>query len=150
MNEATYRIKYKKGNFEVEVQGDKEWVEEKFEELTNEEQPISSSIKEEKTVEDLPKTLVEFLEIRGNPKKHTDIAAVFAYWLLKAEKTSIFNGKDMATLYERTRTAKPKNLSDIIYRNVKKHIFAEAKEGKDGYKAYQLTRKGEEYVEQMK
>ena len=136
MNDATYRIR------------DKEWVEDKFEELTSEEPAIIT--KEEKKTEGLPETLVEFLEIKGNPKKHVDIAAVFAYWLLKAEKVSVFNGKDIEGLYERTRTTKAKNPSDIIYKNVRKHFFAEVKEGKDGLKAYQLTRKGEEYVEQMK
>jgi len=33
---------------------------------------------------------------------------------------------------------------------VTSHLFAEAKEKKDGLKAWVITRTGEEYVEQMK
>lgn len=147
MNETNYRIKYSEGNFEVEVQGDKEWVEKKFAELMDKK---PSGVTKETKEEEESTTLVEFIEIKGNPKKNTDIATVFAYWLLKRENIRVFNVRDIENLYNRTRTSKPKNLSDTIYKTTKKHFFAEAKEEKDGIKAYSITRKGERYVESLK
>jgi hypothetical protein len=130
------------------VQGDKAWVESKFEELTSKEIAIVGE--KPQKVEGIPETLVEFLESKGNPRKHSDIAAVFAYWVLKVEKEVSFNVKDLSNLYDRTRTTKPANLNDVLYKNIKRHVFAEAKKRKDGYKACVITRKGEEHVEQMK
>lgn len=34
MGETNYRIKYRKGDFEIEIEGDKDWVEKEFKELT--------------------------------------------------------------------------------------------------------------------
>jgi len=148
MSERNYRIKYRKGDFEVEVQGDKDWVESKFKELTSKE--IAIAAEEAPKIEGMPATLVEFLDMKGNPKKHTDATAVFAYWLFTVEKTQSFKVKDILGCYDRTRKIKPRNLNDIMNTNVKRHIFAEAREKKDGLKAWVITLKGEEYVQQMK
>jgi len=148
MNDVNYRIKVKKGDFEVEVQGDKDWVEGKFKELTTQE--IAVSIAKEVAAKGMPATLGEFLDQKGNPSKHTDSIAVFAYWLFKVEKMESFNVKDIIDCYDRTRKAKPSNPNQIINQNVASHIFAEASEKKDGLKAWVITRTGEEFVEQMK
>ena len=148
MNEINYRIKYRKGDFEVEVQGDKTWVEKKFEELISEEMAIKGEKVER--VESMPETLGEFLDIKGNPKKHTDVVAIFAYWLLHVEKVKLFNAEDIERCYDLTRKTKPKNIHSTIDKNVQRHIFADAKEKKDGKKAWIITRTGEEYVEQLK
>jgi hypothetical protein len=144
---VTYRLKLKKGDFEVEVQGDKEWVESKFEKLTTED--ISITRGKEVVLRGMPETLGEFLDQRGNPDKHTEVVAVFAYWLFKVEKMESFNVKDIVNCYDKTRKAKPSNPNQIINTNVASHLFAEAKEKKDGYKAWVITRTGEEYVEKM-
>ena len=148
MSEPNYRIKYRKGDFEVDIQGDKAWVEKKFEELTTKEITIVG-VKASK-IEGVPETLGEFLDVKGNPKKHVDITAVFAYWLLKMEKQESFNVDDMLGYYDRTRKTKPGNIHVVMTTNVKRHVFAEAKEKKDAKKAWIITRKGEERVEQMK
>ena len=147
MAEIPYRIKLKKGDFEIEVQGDKSWVESKFKQLTTEE--ISILVAREAIPEGMPETLGEFLDQKGNPQKHTDVVAVFAYWLFKAEKMKSFNAKDIVECYNRTRRTKPSNPNQIINQNVATHLFAEAEEKKDGYKAWVITRTGEEYVEKM-
>jgi hypothetical protein len=148
MNEVNYRIKVRKGDFEFEVQGDKAWVEGKFKELTTQE--VVVSIAKQVGIESMPATLGEFLDQKGNPSKHTDSIAVFAYWLFKVEKMESFDVKDIITCYDRTRKAKPSNPNQIINQNVANHIFAEAAGEKDGLKAWVITRTGEEYVEQMK
>lgn len=148
MDNMFYKIKVKKGDFEVEVQGDKQWVEEKFKELTGEEFQIAIT-KKIKT-ERIPDTLVEFLQQKGNPQKHTELVAVFAYWLFKVEKMESFNAKDIISCYGKTRRVKPKNTNQIINTNVRSNLFAEASEKKEGYKAWFLTHTGEEFVENMK
>jgi hypothetical protein len=142
-----YRIKLKKGNFELEVQGDKLWVESKFKELTTEEISIPGT--RETMPRSTPETLGEFLDQNGNPQKHTEVVAVFAYWLFKVEKMELFNVKDIVECYNKTRRAKPSNPNQIINTNVASNLFAEAEEKKDGYKAWVITRTGEEYVEKM-
>lgn len=148
MNNITYKMKFRKGDFEIEVQGDKEWVEVKFKELISED--FRASLPMELIKGEMPETLVEFLDSKGNPKKHTDVVAVYAYWLFKKEGFQSFNVKDIIDCYDKTRRVKSKNPNQIINANVASHIFAEAKERKDGLKAWIITRTGEEYVEKMK
>lgn len=143
-----YKIRVKKGDSEVEVQGDKEWVEAKYKELTVEKGAgMTPEFEESKS---LPQTLGEFLDERGDPSKHTDSTAVFAYWLFKVEKMQSFNVQDILGCYDKTRKNKPSNVNQIINQNVATHIFAEASEKKDGLKAWIITRTGEGYVEQLK
>jgi len=146
MSEANYRIRYKKGDFEVEVQGDKDWVEKKFKELSGKEITVIGGEK----VGGMPKTLVEFLGMKGNPKKHTDIMAVFAQWLLKIEKMDSFNVNDILACYDKTKKTKTKNPNQAINNNIGRKVFAEAKEKKDGLKAWFITDTGQEYIEKMK
>lgn len=148
MNDTNYRIRVKQGDFEMEVQGDKDWVEGKFKELSTKEAIIS--LQKEVGAKGMPGTLGEFLDQKGNPSKHTDSVAVFAYWLFKVEKMATFNVQDILECYDKTRKAKPSNVNQIINQNVASHVFAEASEKKDGLKAWVITRTGEEYVEQMK
>ena len=147
MDNITYRLKFKKGDFEVETQGDREWVEKKFDELVT--QKARASI-EETGRGNLPETLGEFLDKKGNPEKHTDVVAVYAYWLFKKEGQQSFNVKDIVDSYDKTRRPKPTNPNQIINANVSSHIFAEANDKKDNLKTWVITRTGEEYVEQMK
>jgi len=147
LNDGSYKIKLRKGDFEIEVQGDKDWVESKFEELTTKE--ISIAVAKVALPKGVPETLGEFLDQKGNPQKHTEVVAVFAYWLFKVEKMESFNVKDIVNCYDKTRQVKTSNPNQIINTNVASHLFAEAKEKKDGYKAWVITRTGEELVEKM-
>lgn len=144
----TYRIRVRKGDSEVEVEGDKQWVEDKFKELTIEKSyaPIAS----EARAETIPSTLVEFLEAKGNPQKHTELVIVFAYWLLKVEKMETFNVKDIITCYDKTRRVKPSNANQIINTDVRSNLLAQASDKKDGYMTWFLTHTGEQAVGNMK
>jgi hypothetical protein len=144
----TYRIKVRKGDSEVEVEGDKQWVEDKFKELTVE-KPYAPKVSEAKTGT-IPNTLVEFLQAKGNPQKHTELVIVFAYWLLKAEKVETFNVRDIISCYDKTRRVKPSNANQIINTDVRSNLLAQASDKKDGYMAWFLTHTGEQVVENMK
>lgn len=148
MSTIEYKIRVKRGDFEVEVQGDKDWVETKYKELMT--VKISIPVPEGFETENMPETLGEFLDLKGNPSKHTDSVAVFAYWLFKVENMPTFNVQDILGCYDKTRKVKPSNVNQIINQNVASHLFADAPEKKEGLKAWVITRKGEEYVEQMK
>ena len=149
MGETNYRIKYRKGDFEVEVQGDKAWVEKKFNELT-EGKVVAPEEKITPEVKVLPTSLVEFIKAKGNPSRHTDIAIVFSYWLQKKEKMSSYNVDDIEKRYIEARITKPKNIGDVMNRVQGKGYIMPASKKKDEKKAWVITRTGEEYVEKMK
>jgi hypothetical protein len=148
LENITYKIRFRKGDFEAEAQGDRDWVERKFKELVSED--FKASLPKELSHGDMTDTLGEFLDIKGNPQKHTDVVAVYAYWLFKKEGFQSFNVKNIIDCYDKTRRAKPKNPNQIINANVSSHLFSEASEKKESLKAWVITRTGEEYVEQMK
>lgn len=146
-NETNYRLKYRKGDFEVDVQGDKTWVENKFKELT--EGKLVTMEEAPPKVEGLPESLGEFIRARGNPSKHGDIAIVFSYWLHKKEKMSSYNIDDIEKCYDDTRTRKPKNIGDAMNKAQAKAYLMPASKKKERRKAWVITRAGEEYVEKM-
>lgn len=148
MSETNYRIRYRKGDFEVEVQGDKDWVEKKFKELTEGKVVTLEGITPE--VEALPTSLVEFVKAKGNPRKHTDIAIVFSFWLHKKEKMSSFNVDDIERCYTEARIPKPKNIGDLMNRVQGRGYLMPAPKKKDNKKAWIITTSGEKYVKQMK
>lgn len=148
MSETNYRIRYRKGDFEVELQGDKAWVEKKFEELVKSKTVISKGVVPQAKV--LPDSLVEFLKKKGNPRSHRDKAVIFSYWLFHKENMTSYNVDDIAKCYDEARISKPKNLTDIMNKlqSPPKGYVKPAGE-KDGKKAWVITQSGEEYVEKM-
>jgi hypothetical protein len=152
MEGLTYKIKLKKDNFEVEVQGDKDWVENKFTELTSLKGQEGQKKGEEKRIiiGEMPATIVEFFELKGNPKRHADIAVSCAYWLSKVKNVQFFNAKDIEDCYDEIKEPKPRNMNDVLDSNIEKRWFGEHSGLKNGKKAWEILRTGIEYVEQMK
>lgn len=148
MNDTNYRIKYRKGDFEVEVQGDKDWVEKKFKELT--EGKVVAPEATTPKVEGIPTSLVEFVKAKGNPSGHNDIAIIFSYWLHKKQNMSSYNKVDIERCYSEARIPKPANITDVMNKNQGKGYLMPATEKKDKKKAWVITGSGEDYVEQMK
>lgn len=147
MSEANYKIRFKKGDLEIEVQGDKEFVSSKFEELMKS-KITSEMIAETKKVKGLPTSLAEFVKIKGSPKGYNDLTVVFAYWLFKKENMERFNAKDIENCYSLARIPKPANISDTMNKNQRKGFLMRAGK-KDEKIAWSITRSGEEYVEKM-
>lgn len=147
MAETNYRIRYRKGDFEIEFQGDKEWVEKRFKDFIGEKivEPIALVAK----VKALPDSLVEFLKSKGDPKEHIDRIIVFSYWLFHKENLKSYNVDDIERCYDETRIAKPTNINAFMNELQAKGYLKLAGE-KDGKKAWVITRTGEEYVEKMK
>lgn len=160
VDESYYRIKYRKKDFEIEVQGDKEWVEKKFEALTNAGYHENTSTATKSTNEASPDanptqvtnpelSVVEFLRSKGNPKTHTDRVLVFCYWLHYFKKIDSYNVKDIETCYSEARIIQPKNLSDSLNKVQKKGYIMPVSDEKEKMKTWVITQSGEEYINSL-
>lgn len=155
MSETNYRIKYKKGNFEVEVQGDKDWVEAKFKELTTKEitivgakvPKIEGAKIEEMT---LPSSLAEFIRQKGSPSRHSDLVIIFGYWLFHKRGIRVFNRIDIEACYSDARIPESTNTAQMINGAQAAGYLRREGERKDGKIAWTITPTGEKQVEQMK
>lgn len=151
LSEPTYRIKLKRGDFEVEVQGDKAWVETKYRELTTEvvkpsavSQPLTSPTTE---ASDLPESLAEFLKSKGSPKQPGTIVVIFGYWLFHKENEKSFSVKDIAKCYDDTRIPESTNTSQYMNEAQGKGFFKRANQKKEKQVAWTITQSGDEFVE---
>lgn len=162
MAEANYRIKYKNGDFELEVQGDKVWVNEKFKELfggfPNKPQgtttfagvPPSANTPVVTNVNGIPDSLIEFLKAKRSPNNQLDLAIVFSYWLRNKKKLTSYNKDDIESCFDEARITKPLNITDIMNKNQRKgYLMPPAEKLKDAKKAWIITQTGEDYVKQM-
>jgi hypothetical protein len=159
MSDNCYRIRYKKGDFEIEVQGDKAWVEGKFEAISKNmptvaQLPSPSGSQPTTTPEavdtSLPSSIVEFIKAKGSPSDHTVIEVLFSYWLLKKENMASYNATDIQNCYDQARITKPANINGIMNQIQATGYVMEVKEKKDNKKAWVITGTGEKYVREMK
>lgn len=154
MLETTYSIKYRKGDLEIEVQGDKAFVVEKFEELlalkpivASKESAVSSPI--QVTNEASKKmSLAEFVKTK-KPKGHDDKILVFGYFIEKIEGVSSFNVDDIKKCYRDAKIPPTKNIPTYTALLTKDGYVMDAGEKKDNKKAWVLTKSGEDYVESL-
>lgn len=111
-----YRIRVKKGNIELEVQGTQEFVESKYEELkVIFDQPIPQEVEPappggESPPTDLPDNIVSFLQNKGNPKTNLKRNMIFAYWL-NEHGTEVFTSDHIGALYVEARLRVPSKMA---------------------------------------
>ena len=149
MVEIQYRIKYKKDNIEIEVQGDKEFVENKLKELLSLASPLASKEETVPVIErKTPLSIGELLNM-ASPKTHGDKILTFAYYLEHSEGLCSFNLGDIERCYQTARIPKTKNISQYISWLIRKGYLMDAPEKKDGKKAWMLTGPGGKYVENL-
>ena len=153
MTEQNYRIRIKLGEVEIEVEGDKEFVEKHIEEFKKEMPKIAKELPSKKTVtpeiqkekDELERlSLAEFYKMK-QPKDHNETVVVFAYWLRKKEGEEEFKTRDISNCYDTTRIQKPKNITQHIQAvasGKKAWLTGGSKKG-----FYKLTLTGEDFVE---
>jgi hypothetical protein len=118
MTEQNYRIRIKRGEVEIEAEGDKEFVEKHIEEFKKEMPTIAKELpSKEKTI--IPETQKEKVELEGlslaefykqkQPKDHNEIVVVFGYWLTEKENKKEFSPKDIKNCY----TVSPKKPTNV-------------------------------------
>ena len=154
MNEQNYRIRIKRGEVEIEVEGDKEFVEKHIEEFKKEMPKIAKELPpKEKTV--IPETQKEKVELEGlslaefykqkKPKDHNETVVVFAYWLTVKENKEEFRPKDIEECYSETGIKKLTNIPQtmkILASGVKAYLIKTGKRG-----LYKIGMLGKELVE---
>lgn len=154
MLESNYVMRYKKGDLEIEVQGDKVFVEEKFKELlmlkpvevpkdTIVSLPMSAQEESGKKT-----SMAEFLKLKS-PKSHGDKILVFGYYLEKVDGQSSFNVNDVEKCYTQARIPKTKNFPQYIAQLIRDGYLMDAEDKKDNKKAWILTDTGLKYVEEL-
>jgi|GEM_PF-2088799 len=154
MTEPNYGIKYKKGDFEVELRGDKAWVEAKFKELTTTEivkpsPTILPQISAPTTnLMSFPESLAEFVKSKGGPKKHNVLVVVFAYWLYHKQKQQSFNARDIGKCYDEVRIKESSNTSQYLNGAQGSGFFKRQEERKDNQVAWTITQSGDKFVDE--
>lgn len=88
----------------------------------------------------------EFL-LTKNPKSEVQKAIALAYFLEREDGVSPFNVADLETAFRAARERLPKNVNDVINKNIARGFLMEVREKKDSKKAWQLTSTGERFVE---
>jgi len=158
MSEKIYKMKVKLGQNEIELEGDKVWIEEKLSEfktllVTHKATPPSHIKSEPVSGPDtsvpleMTKTLAQFYREKGEPKLHRDKVLIFSYWLKKVEGMSSYNLTDINKCYSDLRITKPKNINDTMNKIPAKYM--EIAPNKDDKKAWVISDEGEKYVESM-
>jgi len=150
MTEQNYRIRIKQDAIEIEVEGDKEFVEKHIEEFKKVLPEIAKELPPKKVLE-VPKggaleglSLAEFYK-QKRPKDHNETVVVFAYWLTKKKGQEEVKTSDIGACFDEARIPKPKNVRQhirIMASGKKACLTAGSQKG-----WYKLTLTGEEFVE---
>jgi len=170
MEEKNYRARFKFPDIEVEVEGDREFVdkhlttllellkqpklteglvEEKVEKKAppKPRKPRGRRAKAELVLEKTPEISIEEFFEQKKPKTHNEAVLVISYWLTKYAGKKEIRPKDIRLVFEQLKTRKPGNVGQHI------RILSDPKKGflKRGQKTgrYFLTPKGIELVEKL-
>jgi len=125
MNGNNYRIKIKKGEIEFEVEGDKEFVEEMYEEFKTKTENISGSNTENiqsKTGQEEQSIFKKYSisQIYKSMKLKTNLDRIlfFAYWMLKKDAKKEFSINNTMEYFDQFELRKPKNPKRDFYKLV--------------------------------
>ena len=157
MTDVPYKMKVKIGENEIELVGDKKWVEEKlseFKELIISQQlsevrqkPIPASPVQNVSSTKMPETISQFYREKGEPRNHVDKVMLWAFWLTKVEQMDTYNITDILRCYDDARVKQPRNINDIM--NKVNSDFLHIAPDKDSKKARRISSEGEGYIEAM-
>ncbi len=120
------------------IQGVEERVE-KIERLIQGNTNISSVVKKKISAK-------EFLLAKA-PKSVTETSFYLGYFLEKIELMDSFTVEDLKNVFRLARTPLPKNINDLINKNIVKRYFMEAQLKGKGQKKWMLTALGEKHAE---
>ena len=154
MSETPFKIRVRKGNVEIEIQGSEEFVTKKFAELEEYLEQIIPPAEEKEKIdeeieEELPDTLPEFLYQKGDPQRFVEKTLVFVYWLKYKKQIDPFNFSDIEECYEESMIPKSKNISRDLRNIIREGLIMRLDEKKEGQIAYRLTRSGIRTIEEM-
>ena len=148
MSERNYKIKIKEGNFEFEIEGDKNFVEKYYTQikddlLNNNSILFQKSHHIEDQINIKEETMLDFYKLK-RPENHNENLLIIAYWQLIKQNIEEFNStNDILKDYDIFRLKKPSNINQH-FGELKKDGFIMPGE-QSGF--YKLTLTGIEYVE---
>lgn len=148
MTEQNYKIRIKIGEVEIEVEGDKEFVEKVINDWKNlfektSQSPIMTSkegVAPKKEI--ISKRLKQFYEEKS-PSGHHENIAVFAYYLKSVDGKEEFTKDDINSCYTKAMVRKPKKIQTAIVDAAHKYQFVEKGSQR---KFWKLTPHGENLV----
>lgn len=150
--EKPYRIRIVRGDAELEVEGDREFVLEMLQKYgpgKGTSQATSGDDSETGATEpSKARSAREFIQALGL-KKHTDIVLAFGYYLEHQQGKEVFSPADINNCYYEAKL-EPSNTSQAIIQNIKRGVLmtkGPATKKKAARKRYTLTQSGEEYIE---
>jgi len=129
-----YRIRIKKGDIEVEVEGDKEFVEKHLENLKKELQKfplIEHSHEESKIIESQKKPYIKEFIKEKKPSGALKIAVTLAYYLTKYEGKKTFTQEDIKKAWIASGQKIPKKIWQAVI------------DGKNRYQWFEEVSRGE-------
>jgi hypothetical protein len=88
----------------------------------------------------------EFI-LEKKPSSDVQMTLALACYLEKHKNLSPFSVDDLGSAFQAAKESAPQNINDKIYLNIKKGHMAEAKEKKNGKKAWIVTNSGERFLE---
>lgn len=89
-------------------------------------------------------------EFLATKDAHTEVkkVLVFGYYLEHIDGLESFNATDLISIFRSAKERPPKNINDVINKNINPGNFImDAEEKKDDKKAWVLTSTGEKFVE---
>jgi len=153
-----FRVRIKRGDNEIEVEGDKKYIAQILKKYGLEEtlQPSKLPKPGKKSIPDsTPQkgfsgkmSTAEFV-LKYQIKKHTDLVLGFGYYIEKMKGMDKFTPGDITSCYYEAKLD-PSNTSQMIIQNIKRGFLMEAKgseKGSKGKKYYTLTQSGITFVE---
>lgn len=156
MSDKNFKIRFKNGNNEFEIEGDKEFIDNYYikikEDFLIEKKQIEKKLildkinkEEKKEIHEISKTLTEFYKSKS-PRNHNETIITFAYWLLNNQNIEEFQTtKNILECYETIKIKKPGNIHQHISNLNKEGLIMPG--NKDGN--YKLTLYGIEFVEKQ-
>ncbi|OGK52636.1 hypothetical protein A3D00_01470 [Candidatus Woesebacteria bacterium RIFCSPHIGHO2_02_FULL_38_9] len=151
MTEVFYKLKLVKNNIEIEVCGDKDFVEKKFKELTNDylNKSINNDLDHKNNELKTNKkelSLIDFVNQKCPKSTATGLMPVLVYYAKHFEGIEKFNEVDIKNLYRRYDISKrPKKIYQAILDINRNKGYFESVPKDKGY--FRLTEAGEHFVE---
>jgi hypothetical protein len=154
MQKAACRVRIVKAGSEIEIEGDRAFIEDMLPRLealaggssarteTREKSPTAPDAAASKGVS--AREFIHKLKI----KKHTDITLAFGYYLERYSGLEGFTPGDINQCYYDAKM-EPSNTSQTIIQNIRHGYMMEAKSPEaGGRRRYRLTKTGEEFVQE--
>lgn len=148
LTERNYKIKIREGNYEFEIEGDKEFVELYYTKIKEDflKNGVVERIVLNEEVSNLKLknlSMIDFYKLK-EPQNHNDVILVIAYWLFSMENIEEFQAStDILKQYDNIKLKKPKNIHQHIGDLKKDGLIMSGNQSG----SYKLTLDGIEFVE---